>query len=169
MLEQSKYKKEFERLFKDNYNKLYYYALNLIHNPEDAKDVVSDAFRYLWEHYEDVDDSLSVVALLYALVKNSCIDKIRHLDVQERHEKLVLSQTMLWTEYEYQERDERIVRIISSIEKLPLQTKIIFKKCFLDGKKYKEVSEDMCISTNTVKTHIMKALRLLRGEFVNSK
>jgi len=169
MLKRFRNKKEFEQLFKDNYSKLYYYALNIIHNPENARDIVSDAFRYLWEHYEDVNDSLSVVALLYTLVRNSCIDQIRHQDVQERYEQYVQNETLSWTEYEYQERDERLMQVISSIEKLPLQTKIVFKKCFLDGKKYKEVSEEMNISTNTVKTHIMKALRLLRGEFGSAK
>ncbi len=169
MLKQFRYKKEFELLFKENYNKLYYYALNMIHNSENSRDIVSDAFRYLWEHYEDVNDSLSVVALLYTLVRNSCIDQIRHQDVQERYEQYVQNESIPWTEHEYQERDERLTQVINSIDKLPLQTKIVFKKCFLEGKKYKEVSEEMNISTNTVKTHIMKALRLLRGEFGNDE
>lgn len=169
MLKQFKNKKEFELLFKDNYNKLFYFALNIIHNSENARDIVSDAFRYLWEHYEEMDNSLSVVALLYTLVKNSCIDQIRHQDVQERYEQYVQNEMISWTEHEYQERDERMSQIINSIENLPLQTKIVFKKCFLDGKKYKEVSEEMNISINTVKTHIMKALKLLRGELGNTK
>jgi RNA polymerase sigma-70 factor (family 1) len=159
-------KKEFERLFKDNYNRLYYYALNIIHSSENAKDIVSDAFHYLWEHYEEVDESLSVLSLLYTSVRNRCVDHLRHLDVRDRYGEYIMNEAIRWTENEYDEYDEQMVRVINSIEKLPPQTKAVFKKCFLEGKKYAEVSKEMSISINTVKTHIMKALKLLRYEFV---
>ena len=37
-------------------------------------------------------------------------------------------------------------------------------KCVVEGKKYKEVAEELGISLNTVKTHLARALRFLRNE-----
>jgi RNA polymerase sigma-70 factor (family 1) len=159
---QGKHEKDFEELFKNNYTKLYYYALNIIHDSEEVKDIVSDVFKYLWEHFEEMDESSSVTALLYTLVKNSCIDRLRHQDVSQKYEKVVMEETFSWVEYEYNERDERLDQVMKSIETLPTQTKAVFKKCFISGKKYKDVAEEMGISINTVKTHMTKALKIVR-------
>lgn len=37
--------------------------------------------------------------------------------------------------------------------------------CFIDCKKYKEIAEVLNISVNTVKTHVVTGLRILRDEF----
>ena len=37
-------------------------------------------------------------------------------------------------------------------------------KCVVEGKKYKEVAEELDITVNTVKTHITRALKFLRDE-----
>ena len=58
-----------------------------------------------------------------------------------------------------------IERLRQSVENLPGQTKVVFRMCFLDGKKYQEAADELMISINTVKTHINKALRLLREEY----
>lgn len=51
---------------------------------------------------------------------------------------------------------------MKSIELLPLQTRKVFNECFLKGRKYKDVAEELQISVNTVKTHITRALQFLR-------
>ena len=38
------------------------------------------------------------------------------------------------------------------------------KKCFIEGKGYKDVAEEFGISLNTVKTHLSRALKFLREE-----
>ena len=76
----------------------------------------------------------------------------------------------LWTmeeamEDEDLEREELMFQLRESIELLPEQVKAVFKMCFLDGKKYREVADELGISINTVKAHVKKALRLLREKF----
>ena len=52
MLKRLKYGKEFERLFAEYYNRMYYRAYHYVNDTEISKDIVSDAFGYVWEHYE---------------------------------------------------------------------------------------------------------------------
>lgn len=51
-------KASFETLFKELYVKLYYYALQLIHDEEASKDIVSGIFCELLEIYETLDSGL---------------------------------------------------------------------------------------------------------------
>ena len=68
-------------------------------------------------------------------------------------------------ERELQEYELLIERIHHAVEELPAQTRNVFKMCFLEGKKYQEVGVEFGITVNTVKAHVMKALRLLREQF----
>jgi RNA polymerase sigma-70 factor (ECF subfamily) len=45
---------EFERFFKENYSKIYYLALSLVHDDEVARDIVADSFEYLFSHHVDL-------------------------------------------------------------------------------------------------------------------
>ena len=45
-----------------------------------------------------------------------------------------------------------------------LHPRIVFMKSCLEGKKYLEIAEELRISVNTVKSHISKAYREIRGK-----
>lgn len=46
---------EFELFFKTYYFRLYSYAMHIVHDDEEAKDIVYDCFEYMWNHYDDRD------------------------------------------------------------------------------------------------------------------
>lgn len=165
MIIQSEYINEFEKLFKDNYSSLYFYVFNIIKNKEDAKDIVSNIFEYVLNNNEILKTPQSSVSLLYTVAKTRCIDYIRHQNAINRYQEYILFENISQKDYNDPEREEQLSRIVTIIEKFPNQTKQVVKKCFLEGKKYKEVAEEMEISVNTVKTHVMKAFRILRSEF----
>lgn len=165
MRDSSKKETNFEIIFRENYSRLYYHAMSFLNDHEVSKDVVNDAFETLWTRYDHLELSTSITPLLYTLVRNSCVNYLRHLKSQEH-----FLADALWTmeeamEEEDSEREELVNRLRESIELLPEQIKIVFKRCFLDGKKYREVADELDISINTVKAHVKKALRLLRERF----
>lgn len=155
---------EFEELFRDSYNRLYFYALNLIGDKETVADIVGDAFEYLWKHYEDIQDAATPpLAALYTFVRSRCMDHLRRCDIRNRYEAYVtLFSERIDDEEYWEERHERISRIMTLIQQLPPKTQQAFKSCFLYGKSYKETGEEMGVSVNTVKTHIVKALAFIR-------
>lgn len=165
MSKKAENKVDFDRLFEENYTRLYYYALNIINNDEDAKDIVSNVFEYILLNNRSIDTSTSITPLLYKLVKSKCVDLLRRQGVKEKYDAYILSESDVSEEYVYEEHDLMINNILDTIDSFPPQTRIVFRLCFLQGKKYKEIAEELDISTNTVKAHIMKALQLLRGKF----
>lgn len=51
---------------------------------------------------------------------------------------------------------------MAAIEELSPQTRRVFEACFLENKSYKEVAAAMGISPNTVRNHIVSALKQIR-------
>ena len=158
--------KQFEVFFKENYKPFYFFALQLINDEETSKDIVNDSFELAWTKI----DSIEVVnwkSYLLSYIRNKCVDYIRHEEVKKKYvdfyQKLILeSRNNATPEY-----DERILHVKKVIKNFSPQTKLIFQECFLREKKYKEVAEELGISVNAVKKHIMKSLKILRESFVN--
>ena len=93
MLKRLKYGKEFERLFAEYYNRMYYRAYHYVNDTEISKDIVSDAFGYVWEHYEALR-KIDTVAVLFQQVRSRSIDFFRHRKVVERYADLYLQLTL---------------------------------------------------------------------------
>ena len=164
MIRSVDYKGIFEQLFRQNYIRLCYHAYSFLNDEEAAKDAVNDVFEKVWVNFEKIERTQSVLPLLYTLVRNHCVSLLRHKKVRERfNQELRLKDEA--TDEGYMEYELLIERLRQSVEKLPGQTKVVFRMCFLDGKKYQETADALAISINTVKTHINKALRILREEY----
>lgn len=158
------YREIFGQLFRENYIRLCYHACSFLNDEESAKDVVNDVFEKVWINFGKIKRSQPILPLLYTLVRNRCVSLLRHEKVKER-----FGQEWRWKDEamdeEYMEYELLIERLRQSVENLPGQTKVVFRMCFLDGKKYQEAADALAISINTVKTHINKALRILREEY----
>ena len=154
----------FEQLYKKNYAPLYYYAFRFITDEEMCKDIVNDVFEKAWQNFGKMNPE-TASAYLYAQVRNRCIDHLRHQQVEEQYADFYRSITEEDMDTSPDEREERLQRIEAFIEQLKDPTKTILKECYYENKKYQEVAEDFGISTNGVKKHIMKALKMLREEF----
>ncbi|GGJ67445.1 hypothetical protein DWX82_15810 [Odoribacter sp. AF21-41] len=63
-------KRYFEQLFRENYTRLYYYALSFLNDSELARDVVSNVFEAVWVGRDRLEFSSSLVPFVYRLVRN---------------------------------------------------------------------------------------------------
>lgn len=157
----------FETVYRAYYSRLYYYCFQFISDTEASKDIINDVFEKLWtQRHELKEETLST--FLYTLVRNKCLDYIKHKKVEQQYTELYKLITYEEPdEYElYEQQISQIEKIISDLDE---PTKSIFTKCYSLNKKYAEVAEEYNISTNGVKKHIMKVLRLIRGKFETKK
>lgn len=154
--------KDFDTLFRQYYSPLLMYALQYIEDIDDANDVVSAAYEDLWKNFADIDEK-TVKSYLYVSVRNLCIDMLRRRKCHERYVEFVslVSGTSINTgsdiDAAYKESTVK-----GLFDKLTPPTSDILRACYVDGKKYKQVAEEMDISVSTVKKHIIKALKIIR-------
>ena len=144
---------------------LYTYAVGFIKEKEEAEDIVQDVYIYLWNNREKISYTGSLYGYLQRSVKNACINKRLHEDVERKYK-----QEILFTEEDaFDWRDEEHVRemrqrLLDAIDHLPERCKDIFKMSCLEGLKYREIVERMGVSENTVKTQIKLAYKKIREE-----
>lgn len=160
MFKELLYKKTFDRIFTEHYARLYQYAFHITGNAEASRDIVSDVFAGLWKNMSSVKlDKLN--AYLMTSVRNRCVDHLRYTILSSQYtEEYIQSYSELYTDYaEEREKDELVERLLAQ---LPAQTRRILELCYLHRKKYAEVAEELQISPDTVKKHIVKALKMLK-------
>ena len=114
-------------------------------NTEEAKDIVSETMEQAWKEFDQLKENTRS-AWLYATVRNGCLNRLKHLNVEQQHIDRLIEAT----------RAENIAR------SLPEPTCTILRSCYWEKKTYQQVADELGISPDTVKKHISKALRTLR-------
>ena len=137
--------KTFEDLFELHFTKLMGFVFNYVRDEEVAKDIVHDAFLTLWSNRKRLNPTYPVKSYLFTLAQNCALNYLRHLRVVTGNEQAVIELLEAANE-DLNDYEKRLV------------------KCVVEGKKYKEVAEELEITVNTVKTHITRALKFLRDE-----
>lgn len=156
----------FKRFYLENYNQVYFYAFKRIGNSEVSKDIVSEAFTYIWENFEKINKE-TIRQYLYKYIYNKCVDYYRHSVVEKKYISLLLKIEEEEYTTDIREEDNRMRRIKKVSQTFSERTYSVFYKCFIEQKKYKEVAIELSITVGGVKKHIIKTLKAFREEFDN--
>jgi RNA polymerase sigma-70 factor (ECF subfamily) len=156
----------YEMLFKTYYKPLCNYAYTFIPDKDEAEEIVQSTFLSVWEKRTTLQIQTSVKPYLYAMVRNACLNVIKHEKIKQKHatEELALgqegyesiSQTVYGSELERQ--------IQRAMEKLPEQCRLVFKLSRFEELKYAEIATELNISVKTVENQMGKALKIMREQ-----
>ena len=155
--------KTFEDLFELHFTKLMGFVFNYVRDEEVAKDIVHDAFLTLWSNRKRLNPVYPVKSYLFTLAQNCALNYLRLLRVVTGNEQAV-TELLEAANEELDDYEKRLVRLEEKLAQLPEKQREVLVKCVVEGKKYKEVAEELDITVNTVKTHITRALKFLRDE-----
>ncbi|NLI24975.1 MAG: RNA polymerase sigma-70 factor [Bacteroidales bacterium] len=155
---------DFRELFNRHYVPLCMYAFSKVRNQEAAREIVQELFVHLWEKRNEITIHTSLSAYLYRSVLHASLNYIKHNSIVERtHLKISESDTEQPVQPDaLAEEGELYETLLSVLEKLPGRTRLIFEKIRFEGKKYREVADELKISVKTVEAHMSEALRILR-------
>lgn len=167
MIREILYQHRFEKIYGDNYSRLYYFALSILANEDDCRDIIDDIFLNVWNNIASIDMA-NVGTYLMSAVRNKAIDRMRRDKLHRQYsEDYIRHATELYTDYSAElEKDQMVEEML---DRLSPPTDEILRLCYLERKKYSEVAEMMNISPNTVKKHISKALKMLREIYNGEK
>lgn len=155
-------KATFDKMFNEWYAQFVYFAYYFINDAEICKDIVSDAFEYLWRNYDKIEEA-TAKTYLYTIIRTRCIDYLRKQNIHEEYVEFASQLTGKIIESDLQS-DTRILRIRKAMEKLTPYNCHILEACYIQNKKYKEVAEELHVSVAAIHKNIVKALRVLREE-----
>ena len=154
----------FRRVFERYYRGMTLFGEYFLCDREEAEDVAQEVFTEVWEEAERLPEVENVRAWLLTRVKNKCLNRLKHLEVEDAYRQWVAEAEEYAGVPEGEVDEELAERVKAVVEELPEQAKRIFKRVVLDDKRYREVAEELDITLNTVKTHLARALAFLRGE-----
>lgn len=164
----------FEDIYLSYFSKMKYFAKEYVVLDEDAENIVQDVFVELWENREMLNMHINLIAYLFTTIKNKCLNHLRHkIVVQETASKIqeeyLISLRMNLDSLEAFDdhlfSDQDIEKIISrALDTLSEKCRTIFIMSKLEGKKQKEIAQELNISINTVETQMGIAYKKLRIE-----
>ena len=167
-------RENFDSIYVNNFSRLFLFAKEYVLFDEEAENIVQDIFLMLWEKKDILRVDVSLTAYLFTLVKNKCIDFLRHRMVeqiyseniqQEYNEELNVKLFVLESfDHNFSSEEQIEILLRNAIDKLPERCRLIFIKSRIEGKKYKEIAEELNLSVNTVEGQISIELKKLREE-----
>jgi RNA polymerase sigma-70 factor, ECF subfamily len=159
----------FETFFRKHYQPLCNYACGILKDMDDSEEIVQSIFMKLWEQRQEIDITISLKSYLYRAVHNTCLNRIKHLKVQDEYRQHVgyflENNHESATDTLYKNELEK--RIADAIELLPKQCQIIFKMSRFEELKYQEIADKMGLSVKTIENQIGKALKIMRTELAD--
>lgn len=159
----------FETVFRKHYQSLCNYAFGILKDMDDAQEVVQSIFLKFWEQREAIEINVSLKSYLYRAVHNTCLNRLKHLKVQEVHKQYVGNyyEENHDSATELMDKVELESRIADALEKLPEQCRLIFKMSRFEELKYQEIADKLGLSIKTIENQIGKALRIMRIELAD--
>lgn len=155
----------FEELFRRHYTLLTAKAYELCRNWQMAEDAVQEFFADIWLKKSWQSVTTSFTAYSVKGVQYKTISLLRKSARQNRYDDTAAAPEISdsWKETEQQEDQlQREIQLIHALNELPTQRKEAFLLAHYHNKSYEEISEQMGLSINTVKTHLRLAMSQLR-------
>ena len=167
MLESSK----FDYLIQRYKNKIFNYALYMMHNGMDAEDIAQEVMIRTWQNI-DKFNFYAASAWMMRTTHNLCIDYLRRNKIQFQREVSIddnLSERI--EDKKHSGMPEKKLsqnllneKIKNAVENLPERLKSPFVLYELQGFKYKEISKILDIPLNSVKVNILRARKQLQKD-----
>jgi len=160
----------FEETFHVHFPRLKCFAVHLVHDEAEAEDLVQEVFVQTWENFDLLSDQNNLAPYLFTLLKNRCLNKIKHEVVKrkyEYHQAYFESEELYHISFmgstpfvSFQE--ELCLEIEKMISGLPPRCAEVFRLKWLEGKKHREISEMLDISMTMVDKHLARGLEYAR-------
>ena len=165
--------KALELLFSIYFPRLNDFARNVLKDDVISQDIVQEVFVKVWEKRAEIE-SINLEAFLFRLVRNRCLDYIKHMKVvnnrmheiqiSSKYEELYRIDFVGNEPYVLIEQELKL-KIEKTIQSLPERCREVFILSRLNGLKNKEIAEKLNINVKNVERHLNRALQSFRSNF----
>ncbi len=163
----------FKKLYTIYFSRLNDFAKKVTRDDEISQDIVQEVFVKIWEKRSELK-GVNPEAFLFRLVRNRCIDYIKHLRVvnnrmeevrtKSKYEELyridfIGNEPYILIEQELRDKIESVIRT------LPDRCREVFILSRMQGLKNREIAEKLNINIKNVERHLSRAFEAFRKNF----
>lgn len=133
-----------------------------------VEDIVHDVFLKIWDKQVFLLPEDEVKRILFAAVRNACIDHLRRMSLEEeiidkRALQLKIDELNFFENSEDLFMRQNILEfVLKKIEELPERKQEIFRLSYIEGMKANEIAKQLNLSVRTVENQLYRTLLLLR-------
>jgi len=154
-------------------------AFHYVRDAADADEAVQDAFVKAYTHIGTFRDELPFEVWFTRILINGCLDRLK---ARKRREKWLVPPSVDPSGVErnpadllpsrgpspeeYVLRQERRRQLQTALGQLPERQRLVFALSHFEGRSSREVSQMTGLSESTIRVHLFRAIRRLRGLLV---
>lgn len=154
----------FEELFRRYDRRIFPFVLKIIRIEAQAQELTQEIFIKLWQHREKLSAVENPEAYIFTIAVNRTLDQIkRRLNESRMLQRLAAVRPLIHndTEEELLLRDRAAI-VQQAVDQLPPQQKAVYILSRQEGLDYDQIGQQLNISPNTVRNHLVKALQFIR-------
>lgn len=160
----------FEQRIIPQRDKMFRFALRILGNTEDARDLVQDALLKIWSQHAHLSEIQNAEAWCMQVVKNLCLDRLKAVKVRVEATKNIQkeNETGYPTPYQETERKDSMEKVRKLISDLPEKFRMIIHLRDMEEFSYKEIAEIMELSMEEVKVNLFRARKMLKDKLIKN-
>ncbi|QTE61737.1 RNA polymerase sigma-70 factor [Mucilaginibacter rubeus] len=157
----------FKLFFQKNQPRLFAYIYKVVKSREIAEELVLDIFVKIWSAKEILSEVENVDAFLHRMAVNKSLDFLRTATREKKIQQL-LNQHMQYEQataapnHDFKEYNQHVIHCL---QMLTQQQQLILNLSREEGLTHEQIADKLNLSKNTVKNHIVTALKKMR-EFI---
>jgi RNA polymerase sigma-70 factor (family 1) len=157
----------FSAIYDRHYREIYNFIFTFLKQKQLAEELLQETFLTIWIQRERIDPLQPLEPLLFTICRRKVLDNFRRITSTEalKQQLLLTMQGMANDTEEAIFYNDTIAFTNNALERLPRQQQVVFKLSRLEGLSYDEIAERTHLSKNTVRNHLVAALKTLRLHF----
>ena len=168
----------FTKLIEPNKAKLQTYIYGIVHNHHDTEDLLQDTYRKAWKNINTFNGSCQFSTWVHSIAYHESLNLVRwkknkfmlstsNEDIGIENDSEYIEKTISDSIYSDIIRKETIIEVQKAIEKLPLKFKQLIKWMEFDGRTSDDISKEIGINPNTVRSRLFYAKKMLASQLEN--
>jgi RNA polymerase sigma-70 factor (ECF subfamily) len=157
----------FEKIHRELFSALYYYALKLLDDPELADDAVQELFIKIWVKRAAIGELEKVKAYFFTALRRQVLNQLRNLRLRELHISRLLQTDISFSPEEIvvnrEEADDLRNRLLQLLNSLPARQREAIYLHYFENMDYQQVAAIMGVNYQSVLNLVHKAMQKLRG------
>lgn len=145
--------------------KVYRLAYRFLKDQEQSEEIVQETFITLWLNKGKLQPEGDMWLYLYVISKRLSINALKLIYRSTDQLRVLIQNTVQEDNTTEEDVIAHDLEVFTQkiITKLPPQQQLVFKLSRINGLSHKEIAEELNISPNTVKNHMVQALKTLKA------
>ncbi|HPA46559.1 MAG TPA: sigma-70 family RNA polymerase sigma factor [bacterium] len=158
----------FEEFVRRYQSQVYFTALRMVGERDDALDVAQEVFLKIWRFAPKLKGDVALKTWVYRVAVNTCIDRLRergrHADHTARNNLILLAvPDQQMSPHEHARMAEELNRLRNALNELTERQRSVFVLRHFQNLRTGEIAEILSTPEGTIKATLYQTLQKLRG------